>query len=419
MIKTLGDFGVNLHKAQLKNGSNVFLFQRKGMPIYIRTIFFAGSRFDAIPGVAHFLEHMLLAGTKKFPKKNLIAEHIQRVGGDFGASTSPNSLRINIEIPEASDLSVGIEVLNEIINESLFDPTTIENERGSIVSEFQSKLSNPKEYVNEVSRRLSLQSLAAGQSTLGGIDNIQKISVDNLLGHKNRFLTSGRVAFIVSGGVEPEELLNTLEQVALPISERFEIAEKLPITNNQTMEVVQYPGTKELQVVFSCRTSIENYKEYCALKVLNDLIGNGRGSRLITRLRYENGLVYNISSSIIESPDWGIFSIKLSCDKNNFQKVKEIIFEEFESLIKNGVSESKLEDTKTKISKGSVRHSQTSESWVDSHETQSLFYPENLKTLADYIETVNSITNNDLQEVINKYLKRENFVIAICGDYLE
>ena len=85
MAKTLADLGVSLEKRTLKNGANLFLFQRKGMPIYLRTTFFAGSRFDSIPGTAHFLEHMLLVGTKKFPTKNSMTEYIQKVGGEFAS----------------------------------------------------------------------------------------------------------------------------------------------------------------------------------------------------------------------------------------------------------------------------------------------------------------------------------------------
>lgn len=113
MQKRLEKFALQLHQEKLDNGTNLLLLERKGMPIYLRAAFFAGFRFDNVPGTTHFLEHMLLAGTKKFPTKNLIADHIQKVGGEFGASTGNNILRFNIEIPEAVDIDRGIEIMSD------------------------------------------------------------------------------------------------------------------------------------------------------------------------------------------------------------------------------------------------------------------------------------------------------------------
>ena len=83
----LSDFGVSFEKAKLNNGINVFSFYRKGMPICFRINFFAGSRFDSIPGTVHFLEHVLVAGTEKFPSKDKLAEPLEKIGGNFSAST--------------------------------------------------------------------------------------------------------------------------------------------------------------------------------------------------------------------------------------------------------------------------------------------------------------------------------------------
>jgi predicted Zn-dependent peptidase len=417
MISELGKFGVSLQKRTLNNGVNLFLFERKGMPVYLRTIFFSGSRFDSVPGTAHFLEHMLLAGSKKFPAKNLIAEHIQRVGGDFGASTSSNSLRINIEIPEAKDIAVGIEVLNEILNEPLFDSQTMENERGSIISEFHSKKSNPKEYIREVSKKVSLQGSPVGRSTLGDLESIKAITKDDLVKHKDAYLTSGRAVFIASGDIEIDLLAQQLNGVKIIEASKFEIGGYIPVLKDKMVYIEHYPGVKELQVIFSCRLSIADFREYCALKLLCNILGEGRGSRLMTRLRYQNGLVYSVSSQIIESPDWGTFGIKLSCDKDNFERVKELIFIEFDELRSKGISDGVISDIKSRIAKSAIRYSQTSESWINFHETQGLFYPDNFKTISDYINEIESLTTSDVENVIEKYLKKEDFFIAICGDY--
>ena len=43
---------------------------------------------DELPGLAHFLEHMLFLGTKKYPDENSYAEYLQSHGGSSNAYTA-------------------------------------------------------------------------------------------------------------------------------------------------------------------------------------------------------------------------------------------------------------------------------------------------------------------------------------------
>lgn len=417
MQKTLDKFNTTCFVNTLDNGARVVLFERKGMPIYIRAVFYSGSRFDSISGTSHFLEHMLLAGTKKFPSKNLIAEHIQKVGGDFGAATSNNILRFNVEIPEKEDLDVGVEILSECLTNSLFSDKTVENERGAIFSEIRNKKNNPKEYIRDVQRRVVLQGTPAARSTLGSVEDVQSISKEDLLKFKQDYVHAGRLTFIVCGDVSVSTLKEKLNSIDFAKGEKFNVEGRLPVIKEKVLDIESYPGMEHLQVSFSCRTNIESYKEYCALKILSNILGGDRGARLVTRLRYENGLVYSVFTNIFHAADWGSLNINLSCDKNNFSKVKEFIFKEFNDLRKSCITADEFKNAKTKTAKGSVRHFQTSQSWVDFHESEAMLPNDELHTVEDYIDTINGLEIENIKSVINKYLFEENFVIAICGDY--
>jgi len=417
MQKSLEKFGVTVHKKELKNGADLFLFERKGMPIYLRAAFFAGSRFDSIPGTAHFLEHMLLAGTKKFPTKNLIANYIQKIGGEFGASTDSNILRFNIEIPEAEDIDTGIEVISECLTNSIFEDHAIKTEGDAILSELRSKESNPREYITDVQRRVALQGTPASRSTLGDEDSIKSINKNELMDYRKTFINSGRLSFIASGDISIKSLTEKLNSIDLESGEKFNVDEKLPIIKEKKIEIEFYKDVNHLQVAFICRTDLENYLEYCALMVLNSVLGVGRGSRLITKLRYESGLVYGVSSGMFNTVDWGTLRINLSCDNGNLEKVKSLIFEEFNKLRKNNISPMELENTKSKISKGSIRAFQTSKDWVSFHENDALFSPSDLHTPEDYINTIKKVTLMDIKKIIDKYFLEDNFYIAICGNY--
>ena len=47
-----------------------------------------GNYYDTVPGLAHFLEHMLFMGTKKYPKENYYQDFLNKNGGSYNAYTS-------------------------------------------------------------------------------------------------------------------------------------------------------------------------------------------------------------------------------------------------------------------------------------------------------------------------------------------
>lgn len=50
--------------------------------------FVAGGLNEGLPGLAHFLEHMLFFGSKKYPKKTDYTEYVEGHGGTFNAFTA-------------------------------------------------------------------------------------------------------------------------------------------------------------------------------------------------------------------------------------------------------------------------------------------------------------------------------------------
>ena len=79
---TLSDFGVARKEVVLSNGLKLVVFERPNTLVAIRVLTFAGSRFDPADkqGLAHFVEHMAINGTKKFPTKDKIAAYIEEYG---------------------------------------------------------------------------------------------------------------------------------------------------------------------------------------------------------------------------------------------------------------------------------------------------------------------------------------------------
>ena len=65
-------------------------------------------------GAFHFLEHMILQGTKKFPSSEKISEFTKENGIHYNAFTSREKISLPLNIPDVN-LNKGLQILEEVI----------------------------------------------------------------------------------------------------------------------------------------------------------------------------------------------------------------------------------------------------------------------------------------------------------------
>lgn len=420
---TLSDLGTQFRHAILANGTRVFVFERPGMPVYLRACFLAGSRFDETgkEGTAHFLEHMLVAGTKKFPSKDKLAGYIEQYGGVFGATTSVDLLNINVGIGDPTDLDKAFKLIHEMLFESLFDEKVFETERGSILNELRTRLSNPGITVWDVADRLIFQGTPLSKSTIGSDQTIGAITKDDVLDFFHKNITADRMILVVSGGVTLEEVVAEAEGLlVLPSSPSSKPAldQPLPILQNQKVDVEYYAGKEQVHIVLGFRTVPAHHPDSLALDVVAEVLGGGRASIFAKELRYKRGLVYSVGAWQRDFADAGMWAVQTSMVKDKLKEVLDVINTEIARVADKGLTEEELQFAKDKITKSKRMELQTSASWVGFHAQQQLFSPKPW-TLIDYLRGISSVTRENTKSVVRKYLDSEKSYLALCGDISE
>jgi len=292
------DLGVTRRDAILPNGTKLVLFEKPGMPVYMRAVVLGGSRYDPLgkDGTAHYLEHMLAAGTQKYPTKDKLAVYIEQYGGGYVASTGSEVMNISSAVGDPQDLDVAFEVMHEMILAPLFASNTLETEKGSILKELGDKKSNPGQMIWEVYRRLFFQGTEVGRSILGSEESICGISKEDLLAFYHDTFLSGRMALVVSGGVTLSQIMERMDQqLSLPEGNRPEGKGILP--RNESVSIEYYPGKEQVHLVFGFRTTPVSHPDNAALTLMAETLAGGRASALSKKLRLERGLVYSVFAS--------------------------------------------------------------------------------------------------------------------------
>jgi len=366
-------------------------------------------------GVAHFAEHMLFKGTGKRPSPLLVSSPIESTGGFLNASTGYESTNYWCKVPE-NHFRTGIEILQDMMQNSLLNEEEINSERRVIIEEIKTIEDYPDSKTALNLDKLMWPDSALGRDIAGSIQSVENIDQETIKAFLDDFYLPTNTVISIAGNLDHDKSIQSIDQLFLthpfpgsqlkisPI-ENVQNSVKLDLEKRAIEQIhihLGYPGV-----------SITHPDRY-ALDLLNVILGDGMSSRLFQEIRERLGLVYDIESEITHLQDVGDLRITLAVDKNRYIDAIKAILTEVENL-KTGLEGSEVVRAK-QILKGRMRlrmdDSQAVAAW-NAHQDLFSKQIECESVIREYIDR-NDIPK--LQKAAFQYLDVSKLNIAIVGD---
>jgi predicted Zn-dependent peptidase len=280
------------------------------------------------------------------------------------------------------------------------------------------KESDPASYIHVLSRSLYFQDTLCARPTLGSRETIEGITKDDLISYHNKMLTSGRAVIVISGGISLNTAVSTLEStLKIRESERFKPLDCLPKYRKTSILTREYKANDLIHLALGFRACDCFSEDAIPLIFLGNILGGGMASRLRKKLRSDTGYVYGVAAGYGGSVDRGVFSVHTRTAKKHLQEVLSMITDELETIVTNGVFGEELEFTKNRSIKSKKGTMQTSGSWVGFHDYDELIDDPRKTTLPEY--QVAALTTDDIKRVSKRYLTKNSWYLAMCGDIRE
>ena len=334
----------NFHKKVLKNGMTI-LFEKRDVPVV--SVAFAvrcgGVNEDlAEKGISHFIEHMLYKGTQKRNSKQ-ISEEIEKNGGELNGFTGEIITAFFCKMP-SKHLSLALDVLGDIMKNSLFDEKEIEKERKVIFEEIKMRKDNPQVYVfDEIQRFLYEDPL--GSNLIGTYETMSSLTREKLVKRFKEIYNPNNLILCVVGDGNFEDIVSFAEKNFG--SEKGKVPEfKIKIKNESKIE--KRKGIDQANLLLAYHTPLSTDKKNHAASVLNTLLAGGMSSRLFIEIREKRNLAYSIHGGEISTKNYAYNHIYVGTSKENVEKVKKLILEEFEKISKE-LGEKELNQVKEQL----------------------------------------------------------------------
>ncbi len=167
-----------------------------------------GSLFDPkdFPGLAHFLEHMLFMGTKKYPQENDFSEFLNKNSGYSNAYTDLDSTNYYFEVDNDNFLPA-LDRFSQFFTSPLFNESSVEREVQAVDSE------NKKNLQSDLWRTMQLIRSEANYDSIfnrfatGDLETLNKpLLRENLIDFHKKYYSSHLMNLVLVSNLPIEEL---------------------------------------------------------------------------------------------------------------------------------------------------------------------------------------------------------------------
>lgn len=285
-----------------------------------------------INGISHFLEHMAFKGTTTRSAQDL-AEEIENVGGHINAYTSRENTAYYAKVLK-EDVGLAVDVIADILQNSVMDPEELERERSVILQEILQANDTPDDIIFDHFQLTAYPDQAMGRPVLGEADIVKSLSRENILGYMQDNYAGSNMVFSAAGNVDHDEL------VAL-VREKFT---KLKPSTDIKPERTQYkggtflenrPSVEQVHVVIGFDGVQYDDPDFYALSIFSTLFGGGMSSRLFQEIREKRGLVYSIYSFVSAYDDGGMLGLYAGTGPEDMDEMMPALVEEIKKSMQD------------------------------------------------------------------------------------
>ncbi len=316
--------------------------------------FFVGvgsrSETDRLHGASHFLEHVLFKGTPTRTAEQ-ISGTIETVGGDLNAYTAKEHTCFYARVL-AADAELAVEVLADMITNSLVTAPDVDAERAVILDEIAMHADDPGEQATELITRALLGDDGLGRPVIGSVSSIKGLRATQITGYWRRHYVPTEIVVAVAGAVDHDRLVAQLGSIPAlataahrPRTPRGERRRPSALATSPGVIARTRPVEQTTAVLALPGPGLFDDSRY-ALGLLGLVLGGGMSSRLFVEVRERRGLAYGIEAGEVSYTDAGIFSVDWQCAPDRLAEIGRIVTVTIAEIAEHGVTEEELARSK-------------------------------------------------------------------------
>jgi len=347
-------------------------------------------------GVSHLLEHMVFKGTKKRSARD-IAEEIEAVGGHINAYTSRETTAYYAKILK-DDAALGVDILGDILQNSVFDPVELNRERGVIVQEISQANDTPDDIVFDHFQQAAYPDQPLGRPVLGTAEIINSLPRETIVDFMADGYTAPQMVVSAAGGIKHEHFVSMVEDTFGGLSPKSSLE-----TQKSEYKGGRFREQRDLEqthLVLGFEALPFKDPDFYALAVMTSVLGGGMSSRLFQEVRESRGLAYSIYAFASAFFDTGMLSVYAGTSPKDVPEMTDVVAEEIAKFA-DSVTEVEVARSRAQLRSSTIMGMESTSGRCEQRARQMMIFGHPISP-EDTIEKINSVDLDSVKRVARR-----------------
>ena len=269
--------------SHLPNGLTVIMLEDHSFPLVsVQMLYKSGSAAETTgkTGLAHFLEHLAFRGSERFPNARA-TELIYDLGGEWHGYTAMDQTTYFATMPK-NDLDLLLRIEADRMARTLTDPTSIEAEKGAVITELHSYENDPASVLQEAVTRTAIQAHPYGSPMAGYVSDVFRLTAEDARAYYASHYAPGNAVLAIVGDFDPARDRARVSEVFADVPRRPVAAasatSELP-QSGERRTLIHGPVDRRYFLI-AFRAPAASAPDYPAFLVLQELLSGGSGVNL-------------------------------------------------------------------------------------------------------------------------------------------
>ena len=331
-------------KYTLDNGLTVLICPKKMAPkVSLQLWYNVGSKHEATgqKGMAHFIEHMIFKGTKKSLSESDINLITQKLSGYANAYTSYDYTGYLFDVPVANWDKV-LPIFADCMKNCSFEQDHMNSEVKAVIQELKMYRDDFSSTLSEGLTTAIFESHPYHHPIIGYKQDLWSLHRDTLIDFYKKYYVPQNAALVLVGDLDPQTAFKTVRAAFESILRGLEIVHPEFYINHevQAKTVTLYRSVEQPICMMAFVVPGAQAKIDFVYDVIGYILANGKAARLQKILVDEKELATSVSAMSYDLFDAQIFFIEFKPkSEKHIAEIKEIILQQIEDIVKNGVSD--------------------------------------------------------------------------------
>ncbi len=394
------------------NGCRLFYIQCPGEDMSVIASINAGPLYEDKTnyGISHLIEHILFKGTAKRESRDTIYNELGLLGGEDFCYTDTENVALGIRVIK-DDFDAALDLMSDVLYSARMDLPEIEKEKQIVLSEIRDRNDRPgiltyEKFEQELFKGCQLMHPAIGYEHI-----VNGLNPEDVAKFYKQTFTPGNTTIFVAGSMPFEETEARINSYfgRIPSANPGNKAPEIILPSNEKRRIIVPRDLDNVYLMMGRIVPHSMHEDHYALKILGQALSRSVSERILNQepISYDRWVYY---SSKLHA---GSIMTYATADIKHYDKLVELILDEWTKYSKGIIPDSFITDAKKKMQKKFVLENSSTMNKATSLMTSCI--KGDVNRINTEVDSINQVTIDQVKEAARNHIKLDDLLLLSVG----